>query len=240
MQGVKTYAWVALIVPLLALPVCLPLIGDGEHYRKDIWNQKYVRHAYIVAWVAVKLWKRIVFAHVGTTNVWNLSKNRYWITPYIAYSFYQSLWVNLEETEFVISGTFKSPVDERSRTGRQAAWRRMTNPLVLMHTIYWLIASCAFLAWVLYIGQRTISGSRPHAYFHTGVTTRLFEIVLAASVPVRYMLFPPSAVNRREHLARDDAGAYRVITKTWIKRGHSLVSSKDLVELLIIIACDWL
>ncbi|KAK5111282.1 hypothetical protein LTR85_012223 [Meristemomyces frigidus] len=241
MQGVKTYAWVALAVPLILLPVCLPLMGDGERHGDIPWNRDSVRYPYIFTWFAFRLWRRTVFApHLGLTNVRNLSRNRYWITPYIAYGFYQSLWVNLEETKFEISGTFVSPIDERSEKARPGLWKRMTNSLVLMHTVYWLIASIAFLAWVSSIGVKIGSGSQSHAYLHTGLTMRLFEIVMAALVPVRYMAFPPSAVNRRERLARDERGAYRLITKTWTKRGDNGVSLREVIELLLIVVCDWL
>lgn len=240
MQALKTCAWAALIVPLLALPMCFPFIGNEERYGEVFSHRTSIRYMYIVVWAATKVWKRIVFTHLGAMNISSLSKNRYWITPYIVYSFYQSFWVNLEETEFKISGTFKSPVDERSVKTRPALWTRMTNPLVLMHTIYWLVASGGFLAWVLSIGRGIALGNRSLAFIHTGVTVRLFDIVLAALVPVRYMAFPPYALNRRVLLSKDDVGAYRVVTKTWTKRGDNAVSSMELVELLIIVACDWL
>jgi hypothetical protein len=216
-------------------------MGNAESRVEEvIWSQDHVRKVYIVVCIATKIWKRMVFApKVGATNVFNLSMNRYWITPYIAFSFYQSFGMNLEDTKFEISGTFESPIDERSGKTGPAFWKRMTNSLVLMHIIYWLIASSALLVWVLSIGWTISRGDRSHTYLHTGLTVRLFEMVLAAAMPVWYMAFPPSAVERRDRLTRDHLGANRATTKTWARRGDRGVFLKDLIEVLIVVACDW-
>jgi hypothetical protein len=38
---------------------------------------------------------------------------------------------------------------------------------------------------------------------HTGATLILMELVLAAAVPVRYMMFPPSLSDRQALLEKD-------------------------------------
>lgn len=235
MQAVKTYAWAALILPLFALPICFLLLGKTGREEEFHQNQGSLRYVYIILWATHKFWKRTVFGQLGVTDTFSLSKNRLWITPYIVYSFYESHWVDLAETKFEISGTFESPVDERSRKTRSTLWTRMTNSLVLMHTVYWIVASVVLVTWIWTNATKSFIPSP-----HTGITVRFLEIVMAASVPVMYMAFPPSAVNRRERLARDETGTFRVLTKTWSGRGDQALYIQDLVELLIIVMFDWL
>ena len=82
-----------------------------------------------------------------------------------------------------------------------------------------------------------VGAKRVHV--HTGAALILIELVLAAAVPVRYMMFPPSLPNRQALLERDAHGVNRSLKKGWTKRnGGSNV--KLLLQVAVIVVFDWL
>ncbi|CAK1356523.1 unnamed protein product [Cercospora beticola] len=108
MQSIKTYAWIALIVPMVALPLGLPLARPPLVPRSNMSHNmlRLLKFSYLAMWLTTKAWKRLNFGHVGVRNIFNLSNNRLWITPYIVCAYCQSLWCNLEEIDFTISDFF--------------------------------------------------------------------------------------------------------------------------------------
>jgi hypothetical protein len=74
---------------------------------------------------------------------------------------------------------------------------------------------------------------------HTGATLTLMELVLAAAVPVRYMMFPPSLPERQALLEKDADNVNRSRKKGWTRRdGGSTV--KLLLQVAVIVVFDWL
>ncbi|KAF2206611.1 glycosyltransferase family 2 protein [Cercospora zeae-maydis SCOH1-5] len=234
MQSVKTYFWIALILPMVVLPfgLMLPTIYLPYTARSAACSET-VRYSFVAMWVTTKLWKRKNFGHVGARNLFNLSNNRLWITPYIVCAYWQSLWCDLEDTTFEISGTFQSPLNERSTQERPNFWKRMSNPLIVMHTLYWCLASSALVIWLWSIAF----GDSMHLHHLTGLTIRLFEIALATFIPVKYMCFPPFSVAPEERIKSDVLGADRAMGKTWTQRVGNELLCKHISELLIIIVC---
>jgi hypothetical protein len=75
-------------------------------------------------------------------------------------------------------------------------------------------------------------------HMHTGATLMLIELVLAAIVPVRYMMFPPSLPDRQALLEKDADNVNRSRKKGWMKRdGGSGV--KLLLQAAVIVVFDW-
>ncbi|KAK4496387.1 hypothetical protein PRZ48_012367 [Zasmidium cellare] len=213
-QAFKTYFSMALIVPLLLLP--LLTFTDGL----DRLDSRALRLPYLLLYLTSKIWKHLIFSPVGTKNTANISRNRYWVVPYHLTALLQSLTTN----PFTATGTIKSPLDERSPTHRRPLLERMCNPLVLMHTGYWIFA---FLALI-----KTSTSRKP---MHAGAVVRLVDIVFSTATPVWYMLFPPSVRPRREYLVQDGRGVWRSKRKTWVKRDGGWVSWKECVEVGVLV-----
>lgn len=75
----KTYFNAALVIPLLLWPVLLPLASLNEFDNR--LRRPELRQSYLLLWVASKAWKYLAFGHVGTRNLSNISRNRYWVVP---------------------------------------------------------------------------------------------------------------------------------------------------------------
>jgi hypothetical protein len=129
----------------------------------------------------------------------------------------KSLFTDPGDTSFKVSGTFVSPTDERYPARRKPLSKRLLNPTMIRHLI--------------------VGAERAH--MHTGAALILIELVLAAAVPVRYMMFPPSLPDRQVLLEKDVHGVNRTRKKGWTKRdGGSNV--KLLLQVAVIVVFDWL
>ena len=107
----------------------------------------------------------------------------------------------------------------------------MVDPLVAMHSAHGLVA-VALLSRCVFHRFFCAGGENP--YWQTGVVIRLVEVVFAAFVPVRYMIWPP-VVNQ---LA--DGGLETGTEKRYRKRrDEAFLSWQDLVEILVITSYDW-
>ena len=89
------------------------------------------------------------------------------------------------------------------------------------------------------VASRHLTGGARRAHMHTGATLTLMELVLAAAVPVRYMMFPPSLPERQALLEKDADNVNRSRKKGWTRRdGGSTV--KLLLQVAVIVVFDWL
>ena len=104
---------------------------------------------------------------------------------------------------------------------------------------YYVIRA-AFLASILtFVASQHLTVGAKRVHVHTGATLMLIELVLAAIVPVRYMMFPPSLPDRQALLEKDADNVNRSRKKGWAKRdGGSSV--KLLLQLAVIVVFDWL
>lgn len=142
------------------------------------------------------------------------------------------------ETGFKVSGTFVSPVDERSPSKRKPLFERLSSVTMVLYALYVL-----FVAAVLALLAATVSYNRfvggSGRFMYTGAALRLVDLLLSASVPLRYMASPPDAPDRRELLEKDDSGVFRSRKTSWMRRdGGSVV--KLPLQVAIIPLFDWL
>jgi hypothetical protein len=112
----------------------------------------------------------------------------------------------------------------------------MLDPLVAMHTLYWVVATL-LLVHHLYYRFLSVDGSA--AYGHTGAVVRLVEVVFATFVPVRYMFWPPTTSRAEETLEKNSNESLRVEHKYWERREGAIVAWQDIAEIVVIFAYDW-
>ena len=112
----------------------------------------------------------------------------------------------------------------------------MLDPLIAMHTVYWLVATLLLVRHVYY---RFVSVDGSASYGHTGAIVRLVEVVFAMFVPVRYMIWPPTVKQGDETVLKPSYESYRVDHRYWMRREGAVLAWQDVVEIVIILACDW-
>ena len=111
----------------------------------------------------------------------------------------------------------------------------MVDPLVAMHSAHGLVA-VALLSRCVFHRFFCVGGE--NAYWQAGVVIRLVEVVFAAFVPVRYMIWPPVASQPTKELAEGglETGAGK---RYWKRRIGAFLSWQDIVEILVITSYDW-
>jgi hypothetical protein len=112
----------------------------------------------------------------------------------------------------------------------------MLDPLVAMHTLYWLVATL-LLVHHLYYRFLSVDGSA--AYGHTGAVVRLVEVVFAMFVPVRYMIWPPTISQAEETTMGNNHEVQHADQRYWMRREGTMLAWQDIVEIAVIIAYDW-
>ena len=68
---------------------------------------------------------------------------------------------------------------------------------------------------------------------------RLVEVVFAMFVPVRYMIWPPTINQAEETPLENGRESHSADHKYWMRREGAVLAWQDLVEIVIIIGCDW-
>lgn len=112
----------------------------------------------------------------------------------------------------------------------------MLDPLVAIHTLYWLVAT---LLLVRHLYWRFFFIDSGAAYGNTGAVVRLVEVVFATFVPVRYMIWPPTVGQTGEMLEKSGNESHSEDTRYWIRREGSILAWQDIAEIVVIIAYDW-
>ncbi|PPJ54327.1 hypothetical protein CBER1_06107 [Cercospora berteroae] len=235
-HSLKNHFCMLLLIPLFG-SLLLPAVGNTLSSTVD---RRQFRMAYLLFFLANRVWQHLMFARIGTGNWWNMERYKHWIIPYQINSVVQSFKTDVKKAEFVVTGSFQDPLNERSEKNRLPFWRRMLDPCVLMHTAYGTTAFVAWAAWIIVVALARVTESSSTGYVHTGLTLRLFEFVLGALVPVRHMAFPSSMPPRQERLSRDSNGIYRPRRDAWLRRDSGPVTWKDAFDLGLILLVDWL
>jgi hypothetical protein len=110
----------------------------------------------------------------------------------------------------------------------------MADPLIAMHSVHALV-TVALLGRCVYDRFFCVGGGS--TYWQTGVVIRLVEVVFAAFVPVRYMIWPPVVGQPAGELA-EGVSETGLEKRVWIRRDGALVSWQDVVEILVV-TYDW-
>lgn len=151
----------------------------------------------------------------------------------------KSLFQDPGETSFKVSGTVVSPTDERYPARRKPLPQRILNPTMLCYAGYAFIASVVLSSFSLFVAHQHLIIDAKRMHMQTGAALRLLDSILAALVPLQYMIWPPSLPDRRELLIKDEYGVYRSAKKEWRKReGGSQL--KLWLQIAIIGLYDWL
>ena len=113
--------------------------------------------------------------------------------------------------------------------------------MMIMHTVYLIVASTTLIVYVVSAVHHRAQpgGLGERTYLFTGAVLRLIDIVWAAHVPVRYMMFPPTVPERRVLLEIDDKGLYHARNKGWKKRDGGF-PYKLCVQVVITLLLDWI
>jgi hypothetical protein len=112
----------------------------------------------------------------------------------------------------------------------------MIDPLIAMHTLYWLGAT---LLLVRHLYYQFFSVDGGGACWHTGAVVRLVEVVFAMFVPVRYMIWPPTVTQAEETVLKTSRENCRADHRYWMRREGTILSWQDIVEIVVIVTYDW-
>jgi hypothetical protein len=152
------------------------------------------------------------------------------------YCVFVALTQDLERAQFVVSGTYQAPLNERSTLHRRSLFRRMLDPLIVMHGLHGLTAASLLISCVYY---RVLCTGDRNSCWQAGVVIRLVEVVFAAFVPVIYMIWPPVKDEPTEKVAGGVSGVGAEI-RYWKRRDGTFLSWQDFVEALVVTLYDGL
>ena len=124
-------------------------------------------------------------------------------------------------------GSIGSHLNERS-TSRAPLLRRITSPDIVLYFLYAMSASTPFLIELLNHGVSTFLAL-------PGPLIKLLECIVAALVPVIYMVFPPTMPDREDMLETGVDGVRR--PKRRDTKPSNRISYVDALECLIICRC---
>lgn len=252
LHAAKPYLHALPTISMLLLPIFLQSL-DNTGLRND---HNDCRWQFLPLWLSSKLWQHITYSSVGRENAINMMRNNIWMAPCeskvvrrtifwkVAYSFLldhrycvlYSFFYDTEQTPFVVSGTFRAPLNERSAHARRSLIRRILDPLIAMHTLYWLAATVLLVRHLHYQFFSTNGGA---AYLYTGAVVRLVEVVFAMFVPVRYMLWPPTTGQTEESAVESGHESRQAGHRYWMRREAAFLVWQDVAEVVLIIGYDW-
>ena len=113
---------------------------------------------------------------------------------------------------FVVVGTVTSPANERSRLNRKPLPFRILSFDMLMYTLYIMYASIPLL--LRFNAFRSLGSFTPSVFLFPGPTLKILTCILKTSVPLRYMLWPPTVPGRAQLVEEDEKGVKRP-KKNW-------------------------
>ena len=140
---------------------------------------------------------------------------------------------------FAVCGTITSAANERSRLRRQALPWRVMSPDMLMFALYILYASLPLLAWFQPNNTLGTSGTDLRLFPFPGLWVKLLRSISNVSVPLRYMIWPPTVPERADLLEEDEDGVKRP-RKAWDRSGGGNEAwwiGTVIVEVWIILWC---
>ena len=112
----------------------------------------------------------------------------------------------------------------------------MLDPLIAMHTLYWLTAT---LLLVRHFYHRLVVIDDSMFCWHTGAVVRLVEVVFATFVPVRYMIWPPTTGQTEETLTGSRHESSYAGHGYWMRREGTVLGWQDVVEGVVVLAYGW-
>jgi hypothetical protein len=149
------------------------------------------------------------------------------------------LFTDPGDTSFKVSGNFVSPTDERYPARRKPLSKRLLNFTMICYMAYSLVVAILLGSLFKSVASRRLAVEAKTQQMHTGATLMLVELALAAIVPVRYMMFPPSLPDREALLEKDADNVNRSRKKGWTKRDGG-IGVKLLLQVAVIVVFDWL
>ena len=232
----RDYAPVMNILALMVLPLVLHPRQRSEpldtlpvyHHQLAI-----LRNLFLFTFITNKIYYFIAYNHIGMSRVWNFQSNEIWAAPCkypteqpflppthrqltnssdMTYRCILSLLPpSINIPTFVVCGTI--PANERSRAHRKPFLVRLASYDMLMFIAYIVYASLPFLA--LFYSGRGGGAGMPFP----GAWVKLMSCVLKTTVPVRYMLWPPTVPERAKLMEEDERGV-RVPRREWKEGGR--------------------
>ena len=140
---------------------------------------------------------------------------------------------------FEASGAILSTLNERSRGRRAGLVRRLLTPDMLMYlayVVYTLVPLALHLQAILHC--RTTVADHCQPFPLPGVLIKTIDTTWKASVPIRYMIRPPTVPERRELMEQDRHGVWRPRPSALMADiGPKLWSWMDVWEALVIAVC---
>ena len=145
----------------------------------------------------------------------------------------------LDHFKFESSGSIISKANERSALYRQPLPWRMLNADMVIRMLYVLITAMPILLPTVQFLSNPSAKNIP-SFPLTGALLKLIQCIYHASVPVYYMLLPPTVPERGELLVKDADGANR--PRLRIAQGlrpDNGLKWNDVLDMLVICLCDW-
>lgn len=133
-----------------------------------------------------------------------------------------------------------SKANERSATRRTPLPYRLFSPDLAMYALYIIYASAPLILRII----AYIHLPRGGRFFpFPGAIIKLLDCIFKMSVPLRYMLSPPTVPDREELIEVDAKGLRRPKRKGGIQKLDGGLADwfswMDLCELCVIWWCDW-
>ena len=142
---------------------------------------------------------------------------------------------------FETSGSILSVLNERSRVRRAALARRLLSPDILLHFAYVVYAVIPLVfRLTMTFSCRSSKRSSCALFPFPGILIKIVDATWKATVPLRYMLWPPNIPERRELMTRDQTGIWRPTQTSKIRDAMALQKLwawMDVWELLILLIC---
>lgn len=134
--------------------------------------------------------------------------------------------------------TVVSTVNERSDRLRRPLRNRLLTPEALISFLY---TSCATFSVALYLrnSHARTACPPPGSCFMTGVLVWLLECIFKMSIPLRYMIWPPSIPDRKELLEKDEFGISRPKNLRRQAGGNVEISWLDILQVALVLYVDW-
>ncbi|KAG9241342.1 glycosyltransferase like family 2-domain-containing protein [Calycina marina] len=210
-QALREYAPITNVLALLLLPVALyPHAGDEFTAITSQQSFKLIWAIFMASFVAKKINNYLLYSHVGLGRVIHFQSLDVWCAPYNALRCLISILpASTIPLTFESSGSIVSPLNERSAIHRKPLIQRLMRPDMVMHFIYITYASSPLLLRVYLNRPFASSIGSGSLVLLPGSTIKLLDVVAKASVPLRYMAFPPTLQEREELMEVDEHGVRR-------------------------------
>ncbi|MCJ1281399.1 hypothetical protein MMC26_000718 [Xylographa opegraphella] len=208
-MALREYAPITNVLSLILLPIAIaPSRSDqaslvAEHLSSWFW----LRAVFAASFLCHKLNDFLLYGHIGLRRLANLRSMDIWCAPYSATRCLRSLLPPaLNPLAFESTGSALNPVNERSQTHRIPLPQRLLSPDLLLYLLYSAYTTVPLL---LRLRSDLLCPTTPSLAPGPGAVLVLLRCVWQASLPLRYMLAPPTVPPREELLEADGRGGRR-------------------------------